>query len=114
METFLLLMLLAILLIAGSFLFKQINSIFLVFGGILLVLISTFLFSNTLNIPISYTEVYSYNTSYSPPLLESITQEPLNLTGNSKVVLNWFILLIGIYITILAGFDLRQNGRYEQ
>jgi len=110
MELILLVLLLGGLLFAFSFFFKQVNSIFLIFSGLLLILSSSFLFVDDNSIIKTTNEIYNYNYSYNPPLLLNSTEMPVYYTKDETNLFSWFLLLIGIYIMALAGFDLK-NGR---
>ena len=109
MEILLLSLLLAGFLFVMSFMFKQVNSIFLVFSGLLFILTSSMLFTNSINLTSTTNEVYNYNYSYNPPLLLNMTQMPEPYTKSETNLISWFLLIIGIYIVALSGFDLK-NG----
>jgi len=75
--------------------------------------LSSMLFSGSIHLTSTTNEVYNYNYNYNPPLLLNMTQMPESYSQSETNVISWFLLIIGIYIVALSGFDLK-NGRDEQ
>lgn len=115
MELLLISLLLGVFLFVSSFMFKRVNSIFLMFAGLFFILISSLLFSGSITLTSTTNEVYTYNYSYNPPLLLNVTQVPEPYPSSKTNLLAWFLLLPGIYIFVLSGFDLKNdsNGKRE-
>ena len=105
---FWILLILAILLLFISvFTFQNQNFFILFLSGLLFLLTGAGLLTQAITIENTTQEIYTYNYSHTPPLLQKIETQKIPYTNSYRRVLDGTLIFLGIFLCITSILDFK-------